>query len=123
MTTGTKKSDFVERSERINSHTVIEVRSSTWWPFGVKSGVLLDISESGCKIELEQEGKYTLGSTYWMVLPLLPLGIFRPKVLKIQIEIRWYDPSRIRLGAVFVSSSTEQKRIIEQIFDNLKNKR
>jgi hypothetical protein len=94
-----------------------------WWPFGVKSGVLLDISESGCKIELEQDGKYQPGMVFWLYLPLLPLGIFRPKFLKIQIELRWFDASRIRFGAVFVDCSVEQKRIIEQIFDNLKNKK
>ena len=70
----TSEQSQVDRSERVMSHALVELRSNNWWPFGVKSAVLLDLSASGFKIELTGPADIKLETIHLLTIPLRPFG-------------------------------------------------
>lgn len=111
--------EYYSRPPRIISHALVEVKKYKYLPFKCYSGVLLDISLAGFKLEFTSEVKAKPSNKYWLKIPLSPLGIWAPKYLIIQVECRWFDEKRYRMGGVFICINKQQRLIIEQIIDSL----
>lgn len=112
----------INRATRFVSHALVEVKKYKNLPFGTYSAVLLDISQSGFKLEFTGEITVKNGDTFWLHIPLAPLGIMAPSKLDCRIEIKWFDEEMFRIGGVFTSLSKNDKLIITQIYDTLKER-
>lgn len=118
--TQTTDQDNQNRQERFTSHALVEVRRFKSLPFGIQSAVLLDISVQGFKLEFTGEFKALVGKTYWLNIPLPPLGIYSPTRLICYTQCRWFDEKRYRIGGVFLELNPTQRMIINQIVETLK---
>ena len=111
------------REVRYRSHALIEMKKFKLLPFFAFSGVLLDMSLSGLKVDLTKAADVKPGNQFWLQIPLSPLGIFAPSKLLCKIECRWYDPNKFRLGGVFLDLTRTERLIIDQIITTLDEKR
>ena len=111
--------NHVDRKDRFISHALVEVRKYRWWPFGIHSAVLLDISLQGFKCEFTAPFEASIGDCYWLTIPLPPLGIFAPAKLTCLSECRWFDKNKMRIGGVFVELDKTQRLLIEQVVNTL----
>jgi hypothetical protein len=122
MTEQQNSKEQIERRTRYTSHALVEVKKWKWWPFGVASGVLLDMSMDGFKLEFTSEYTAKTLDRLWITLPLGPLGILSPQRLSLPIEVRWFDDRRYRIGGVFLELSEEQKSIVNKVVKSLKDR-
>lgn len=104
------------RGERYNTHTYVTIQSNRFFSLTPMSGVLLDISSSGFKIELVGN-KLSLeaGKRYWLSIPLHQLGVLSPSKLSLKIECVWIDQDKYICGGIFLETSTAQKELIESV--------
>lgn len=109
------------RSERLISHALVEIRRYSWWPFGVKSAVLLDLSNEGFKIELTGKATCAIGDSFWMQIPLTPFGITNPSDISLKISVKWFDPKKMRIGGVFENPDNVSKIYLEKIIEKVKD--
>lgn len=109
----------VKRAKRIESHALIDIKTSVWNPLSVASAVLLDLSWQGFKIEFVNPVKIKPGSKLTMTIPLSSFGILAPAKLKLKIQVKWYDPRMLRAGGIFEPESHEQDYLIQKIIDVL----
>jgi hypothetical protein len=112
----------INRAERFTSHALVEVRKFRWFPFGTESAVLLDMSTGGFKVEFTGETSVKPGGSYWLDIPLSPLGIRAPNRLLCQAECKWFDEKRFRFGGVFTGLKSADKILIDQIVEVLKSR-
>lgn len=110
------------RTTRYTSHALVEFRKSKWLPFGIYSGVLLDLSQGGFKMEFTGENHITPNSTYWISIPLGPLGIKYPNKFQAKIEARWFDGKRYRVGGTFLNLKETDRQVLEQVIEKLEEK-
>ena len=115
-----KKSAKNDRPERYVSHALVEVRRFKHLPLFVHSAILLDISIAGFKLEFTAEIKVNRGEIYWLHVPLTPLGIFAPKRIICQSEVRWFEEKNYRMGGVFINLSKTDRLIIDQAIETLR---
>jgi hypothetical protein len=115
--------DARQRPDRFTSHALVEIRKFKNFPFFCHSGVLLDLSLAGFKLEFTGEEVAQAGDRYWLCIPLGPLGILGPSRLLCRIEVRWYDPKRRRIGGVFMELDRLQQTIIEQVVESLRERK
>jgi hypothetical protein len=111
-----------DRESRFSSHAVVELRRFKRLPFGIHSGVLLDISLSGFKVEFTGEIVARAGEQFWLNVPLAPLGIYAPARLLCRGECRWFDAKRFRVGGVFTQLTKPERHIVEQVIETLKKR-
>lgn len=111
------------REERYQSHSLVDIRPFKSLPFFAKSGVLLDLSFSGFKLDLTTQIRMKPGDRFWMIVPLSSLGIYAPKKLVIRAECRWYDPQKFRLGGLFIELSATERLILDQVINSLEEMR
>jgi hypothetical protein len=111
-----------KRPDRYVSHALVEVKRFKNFPIMAESGVLLDISLAGFKIEFTGRTNSKFGQKYWLQIPLGPLGIIGPSKILCQVEVRWFDPQRQRIGGVFINLSRTHQHIIQQIIETLESK-
>lgn len=112
----------VDRPKRFISHALVEVRRFKRLPFFINSGILLDMSSAGFKIEFTSiNPKVKRGDALWLHIPLSPLGIRGPGNLSCKIEVRWFDPNSARMGGVFIDLDKLSLLTIEQIISRLKD--
>ena len=104
-----------ERSERVMSHALVELRRSNWWPFGVKSAVLLDLSQTGFKIELTGPADIELESVLLLTIPLRPFGVASPPSIQISVQVKWFQNTKQRLGGTFVNVNPSDKLFLDTI--------
>jgi hypothetical protein len=110
---------YVARAARYPSHALIEVRRFRRLPIFSHSGVLLDISQAGFKIEFVGEQIASVGDRFWLRVPLKPLGIIGREALLCRIEVRWFDAERYRIGGVFINLERIQEHIIQQVIESI----
>lgn len=111
------------REERFRSHALIEVKKFKHLPFGISSGVLLDLSISGFKLDLTRRASIKAGDHLWLRIPLTTLGISIPSSFQCKIECKWVDQEKFRLGGVFTSLSSTDRMVIDQIVQTLEDRR
>lgn len=116
-----KNSNLKDRAERFVSHALVEVRRYKMLPFKAYSGVLLDMSMTGLKLEFTSEVRVQPGEKYWLIIPLTPLGIAVSRRLMCRIECRWFDESRFRIGGIFVDLTASERNLLEQIIETLRS--
>jgi hypothetical protein len=110
----------VSRPERFISHALVEVRPYKWLPFFIQSGILLDMSSAGFKVELTSStSSAKKGEKYWLRIPLSPLGLRGMGDLECQVEIKWLEPSAARIGGVFLELEPRSQLMISQIVARL----
>lgn len=110
-----------DRPSRFVSHTLIEIRKFKILPFSIQSAVLLDISLGGFKAEFTAENATKMGEIFWLSIPLSPLGIYAPNRLLLHAQCRWFDPSKFRLGGVFIELKKSEKIILEQVIETIQD--
>lgn len=111
-----------DRPQRFMSHALVEVRKFKRLPFLIQSGILLDMSSAGFKIEFtSMNPKVKRGDSLWLHIPLSPLGIRGPGVLSCKIEVRWFDERASRMGGVFIDLDHLSLLTIEQIISRFKD--
>lgn len=113
------KSVMVDRAKRVASHALVDVRRYRSLPFLSHSGVLLDISVGGFKLEFTNEILVSPGQRFWLSIPLSPLGIYAPKKLVCQVEVRWFDALKFRIGGIFFNLTRTEALLIDQIVTSL----
>ncbi len=111
----------IPRAQRFFSHTIVTIKRYKHVPFFGHSGVLLDISTQGFKLEFVAKTTSNIGECYWLSVPLHPLKIASPSNLVIKAQCKWFDPQRLRMGGVFLDLENSQKEIIETIIERLKD--
>lgn len=111
------KSQQIAREERVASHALVELRRHKWWPFGVKSAVLLDVSSNGFKIEFTADTTCTTGEELLMEIPLTPFGIMSPRSLILAVQIMWFDQQKMRCGGVFKTKSAITTLFVRKIIE------
>ncbi len=111
-----------DRQNRYPSHALVEIRKFRRLPFGIHSAVLLDISLGGFKVEYTSDVTTKPGDTFWISIPLGPLGIYAPAKLMCKVECRWFDGKRFRIGGVFMGLSKTERHIIDQVVETLKSR-
>ena len=111
------KSD--DRTTRYTSHALVEFKKNKILPFGIHSGVLLDLSLGGLKMEFTGESQAKEGKSYWITIPLSPLGIKAPKKFTAKIQCRWFDGDKFRLGGSFLGLQEVDLHILQQIINKL----
>lgn len=110
-----------DRPERFISHALVEVRRFKSLPFSVQSGILLDMSTAGFKIEFTSNDiKLKPGDERWLHIPMSPLGLRGMKDLVCRIEVRWFEPATARLGGVFIELDSMSQMLVEQIVHKLR---
>jgi hypothetical protein len=109
-----------QRLERVISHALVELRRNKWWPFGVQSAVLLDVSAAGFKIEFTGNATCQAGDSFWMEIPLAPFGITSPQSMTLKVVIKWFDPEKMRVGGVFESMEKSSELYLGQIIEKVK---
>lgn len=110
-----------DRPKRFISHALVEVRRFKRLPLFINSGILLDMSSAGFKIEFTSiDPKVKRGDSLWLHIPLSPLGIRGPGNLSCKIEVRWFDQGSARMGGVFIDLDKVALLTIEQIISRLK---
>lgn len=119
---GDDTANQAERQNRYTSHALVELRKFKHLPFGVSSAVLLDISLGGFKAEFTGEAKMKPGDKFWLQVPLSPLGIAAPSRLLCRGECRWFDTKKYRVGGVFLSLTTADRLVIDQLVETLKKR-
>ena len=102
-------SSLKNRESRFVSHAIVELRKFKHLPFFCHSAVLLDLSPSGFKLEFTGETNVEPGDTYWLQLPLSSFGIYTPKSFSNQMQCRWFDSTRYRVGGSFTNIAKETK--------------
>ncbi len=111
-----------DRPQRFMSHALVEVRKFKRLPFFIQSGILLDMSSAGFKIEFTSVNpQVKRGDSLWLHIPLSPLGIRGPGNLSCKIEVRWFDESSARMGGVFIDLDRLALITIEQIIARFKD--
>jgi PilZ domain len=110
----------IDRAPRFLSHAIVEVRKFKHLPIFVQSGVLLDISSSGFKLEFTAETVAKPGDMFWLNIPLTPLGIYAPPRILHRIECRWFDAKRFRIGGIFKNLRAEDIQLLENVVETLK---
>lgn len=111
------------RQERFVSHALVEVRKFRDLPFFCYSAVLLDVSLSGYKLEFTSEMNVKVGDTFWLNIPLSPLGIAAPKRLACKAECKWFDPKKFRMGGTFINLERNQELVLSQVVEVLQDKK
>lgn len=111
----TNNTDLINRQPRHTSHALVEVRKYRWWPFGIVSGVLLDMSIDGFKLEFTSDFRVKNLQKLWLTIPLVPLGVLGQKSLSVPVEVRWFDGTKFRIGGVFVNLSQEERKYINNV--------
>jgi len=111
----------VERAERVISHALVELRRHKWWPFGVRSAVLLDVSEGGFKIEFTAQTNCVAGQEMLLEIPLGPFGITSPSSVVIDVQLIWFDPQRMRCGGIFKNKNAGIALFLEKIISASKS--
>ena len=109
-----------KRPERVISHALVELKRHKWWPLGIKSAVLLDISKAGFKIEFTSQVKVRSDETLYMDIPLSPFGISAPRSILVQVSVKWFDPDSMRVGGVFLNIDDKTLMFLEKIIDKVK---
>ena len=100
---------------------LVDFKKYKWWPFGVHSGVLLDLSLGGFKMEFTGEVSIKAPSSYWISIPLSPLGINHPLRFQAKVEVRWFDENRFRIGGTFAGLEEADEHVLEQVVEKLGN--
>lgn len=121
-TSGKDDKEGYPRAQRFVSHALVEVRRFKLLPILCHSAVLLDISTGGFKLEFTGEVEVAPGNQYWLHIPLIPLGIPKPKALVCRCEVRWFDKSRFRIGGTFLKITEGEKVLIEKVVSSLKSR-
>lgn len=111
----------MQRPDRFFSHAVVEARSVRWLPLFCQSGILLDLSEGGFKIEIMGNVRHKAGERFWLHIPLIGFGINDVVALDLRAEVKWADAELCRLGGVFVDMDPSSKEIIQRIIGKLAN--
>ena len=111
------KSQHAAREERVASHALVELRKHKWWPFGVKSAVLLDVSSNGFKIEFTSNTSCSTGEELLMEIPLSPFGVMSPRSLLLAVQIMWFDEQKMRCGGVFKTKSPMTMLFVKKIIE------
>ena len=111
-----------DRQARHTSHALVEIKLNRWWPFGIKSGVLLDISVEGFKVEFTSEVKIKSLQKLWISIPLAPLGMMGPKFLSLPVEVRWFDESKYRIGGIFLELDKTDLQTVRRLVGVLAEK-
>lgn len=109
--------DANTRPERVISHALVEMRHSSWWPFGIKSAVLLDVSEGGFKIEFTGKANYSQGDKLILSIPLSPFGISAPRAISIPVEVVWFDKEKMRCGGIFRNNDPSIVLFVRKIME------
>lgn len=109
-----------ERAERVISHALVELRRHKWWPLGVKSAVLLDLSQTGFKVEFTGQAKCGVDEMFWMQIPLSPFGIVAPRDIAVRVTVKWFDPKKMRMGGIFESPDAATNIFLEKIIEKVK---
>ncbi len=102
------------------SHALVELRRSKWWPLGVHSAVLLDISATGFKIEFTGKAACRAGDSFWMQIPLTPFAISSPQTITLKVLVKWFDAEKMRVGGVFESLDKSSDLYLGQIIERVK---
>jgi hypothetical protein len=110
------------RGQRHTSHALVELRKFKYLPFKIYSAVLLDISLGGFMLEFTGEVNAAPGESFWLQIPLAPLGIYSPTKLMCRAECRWFDPKKYRIGGVFMRLDKTEQHVIEQALDTLQKR-
>lgn len=108
-----------DRAPRFESHTLVDVRLSSWNPFSKASAVLLDLSVQGFKIEFLGPVAVRPGDALTMILPLLPFGVQSPRRLKLRIQFKWIDRRTFRAGGVFTHLGQDDAAVLKRILSSL----
>jgi len=108
------------RPERVISHALVELRKNRWWPFGVRSAVLLDVSQSGFKIEFTSTTSCTTGEKLLMEIPLAPFGIMAPASIVLGVQVMWFDATKMRCGGIFINTDPATVLFIQKIIEESK---
>ena len=109
-----------DRSERVMSHALVELRSNNWWPFGVKSAVLLDLSASGFKIELTGPADIKLETIHLLTIPLRPFGLATPSYIQTKVRIKWFQKDKMRIGGTFENIKPSDTLFLDRIISFVK---
>ncbi len=105
----------MQRPDRFFSHAFVEARTVRWLPIFCQSGILLDFSLSGFKIEIMGSLKHKANDRFWLHLPLLPFGIHDLTSIDLRAEVKWVDEDHCRIGGIFVDLDPNSKEIVERI--------
>ena len=111
-----------QRPERYQSHALVELKKSRFLPWGRRSGVLLDLSEVGFKLELTEPMAVRLGDGLSLTVPLRPLGVIGPPAVTLRCQVKWIDQGRGRIGGIFVRVTTLQRALVGQVVENLRQR-
>ena len=117
----TNDKDIIPRAQRFFSHTIVTIKKFKHLPFFGHSGVLLDISTQGFKLEFVAKATSNIGDCYWLTIPLHPLKIKEPANLVVKAQCKWFDPQRLRMGGVFLELNGTDKAAIDNIIEKLKS--
>jgi hypothetical protein len=112
----------MQRPDRFFSHAVVELRKIQWLPIFCQSGILLDLSQAGFKIEVMGTVKNKANERFWLHLPLAAFGIQDLPNLSLRAEAKWVDHAQCRIGGVFVDVDSHSKDVIDRILARLAGK-
>jgi hypothetical protein len=91
------------------------------WPFGVHSAVLLDLSETGFKIEFTGSAALKAGDKRILQIPLAPFGISSPSHISCDVTVKWFDLAKMRVGGVFENIDAPSRVFLDKIIERVKN--
>ncbi len=112
----------MQRPDRFFSHAVVEVRAVRWLPIFCQSGILLDLSLGGFKLEIMGSIKYKIDDQFWLHLPLAAFGVHDLPSLDLRAQAKWVNQEHSRIGGVFVDLDPNSKEVIERILSGISDK-
>ena len=112
----------MQRPDRFFSHAFVEARKVRWLPIFCQSGILMDLSLNGFKIEIMGALKHKANDRFWLHVPLLAFGIHDLASIDFRAEVKWVDQDHSRIGGIFVDLDPNAKEIIERILLKISKK-
>lgn len=112
----------VQRSQRLSSHALVDIKTNRWNPFSRRSAVLLDLSETGFKVEFTSNVNVAIDALLHFRLPLSPFGIFKPAELRLIGKVVWFDATTMRAGGTFQTPQPLMQQALGQLIAALQKK-
>jgi hypothetical protein len=110
---------MVDRSRRLSSHALVDIKTNRWNPFSRHSAVLLDLSSVGFKVEFINTINLAKGTTLFFRLPLAPFKIDTPTNLRLTGTVVWFDARTMRAGGTFSPPKPQMEQALQKVIERL----
>ena len=110
-------------ADRYRAHVLAELKKYRWIPFfSTYSGVIIDLSDFGMKFSFSAEVDIKPFTSCFVRIPLASLNIEEPRMFEANVEVKWFDQKKYKMGALFINLNASQKKLLKKMISALNEK-